>query len=125
MKNSTQFGAVFFLSLAVMNGPALAGPFKIVEKFVDKVVDKVVEHAHVPSSIDFRNESDREIIVVLDSGREERRIAAHAQATFGNLNVGDAPTFHVLNTDRVEVFARRIGPVGVHGSLGFNNSNSF
>lgn len=74
------------------------------------------------AEIRFRNETDQPITVVMDSNRERRDIAPHAQALFGEANIGDAPTFRVLNAQGQEVFGRQVGPVGRRSSFGWNGT---
>ena len=77
----------------------------------------------IESSVDFRNESTMPIVVVVDSNRERYEIAPGGRTTFGNCNVGDAPTFRVQNMDGKVLHARRVKPLGVRGSFGWNGSN--
>ena len=74
------------------------------------------------ASIDFRNETGSPIRVVMDNNREQHDIAPNGQATFSEANLGDAPTFRVLDpTNDLEIFSRRIDPITTpHSSLGFN-----
>ena len=78
----------------------------------------------IDASIDFRNETGSPILVVMDSDRERHNIAPGGQATFSKANLGDAPTFRVLDpTNNLEIFSRRIDPITTpHSSLGFNGS---
>ncbi|WP_417911361.1 hypothetical protein [Candidatus Electronema sp. PJ] len=97
----------------------------IFDRVVDRVADAIEDvaaRARVPASIDFRNETNSSIIVVMDSDRESHTIAPHGQATFGQANVADAPTFYVKNESGVVIYSRRVGPIGAKGSYGWNGS---
>jgi hypothetical protein len=95
------------------------------EGIFDRIVDRIIDVVplSVPASIEFRNETDSAIVVVLDNNRERKEIAPRGQAAFGNANVGDQPTLHVLNAAGQEVFARRIGTIGVFSNLGWNGGS--
>ena len=87
---------------------------------------RVAGAVRIPASIGFRNESDTPIRVVMDSNREIHTIAARGTATFGRANVGDAPTFRVYHVGGEEcLFSRRVHPVGVKASYGWNEKGAF
>lgn len=75
-------------------------------------------------SIDFRNETDKPIHVVMDNDREKHDIAPHGQATFSEAHIMDAPTFRVIDqTTNLDVFSRRINAITTaHASLGWNGT---
>jgi hypothetical protein len=76
------------------------------------------------ATIDFRNSTNKTILVVMDSNRESHKIAAHGQATFSKANVGDAPTFYVKDEKGEQViFSRKVGSIGLKSSLGWNGSS--
>ena len=74
------------------------------------------------ASIDFRNETDSPIRVVMDNNREVHDIDPHGQATFSEAHLTDAPTFRVVNAaNGQDIFSRKINPISTpHSSLGFN-----
>ena len=96
----------------------------IFDKFEDAITNAVGNVTEIDSSIDFRNETDKAILVVMDADREQHTIAPGGQATFGKANVGDVPTFYVKKPGSKEViFSRRLdGPIGAKASFGWNGS---
>lgn len=114
------FGVVIAgLSMVTLAAPVRAGwnPRKTVEKLVNRVTK-------IDASIEFRNSSRSDIVVVMDSNRETHTIAAGGKSVFHKANVGDAPTFSVRKPDgKTELFARKIGVIGVKSSLGWNGGS--
>ena len=92
---------------------------KKIEKSIENAVDSVTQ---IDATIDFRNETDQEIKVTMDGNREVHTIAPHGRATFSEANVGDMPTFRVFNSSGAEVFGRKINPVVIKSSLGWNGN---
>ncbi|TAN67961.1 MAG: hypothetical protein EPN17_10120 [Methylobacter sp.] len=67
--------------------------------------------------IDFRNETDQAITVIMNNNIEVHSVAAHDQATFTKANIGDAPIFHVKDSTGTALFSRHIDMVGAKASL--------
>lgn len=99
------------------------GMFDSVVKKIEKSIENAVESVtQVDATIDFRNETDQEITVTMDGNRESHKIAPHGSTTFSKANVGDMPTFRVINSAGVELFGRKINPVVIKSSLGWNGN---
>jgi hypothetical protein len=67
--------------------------------------------------VDFRNETDQAITVVLNNNSEVHPIAAHEQTTFTGVNMGESPVFHVQDSVGTDLFSRRVGMVGAKASF--------
>lgn len=93
---------------------------------VQKVSDKGAEIIKMATkaSIDFRNETDNPIRVVMDNDRETHEIVPHGATTFSEAHLLDAPTFRVINiADGRDMFGRQINTITTpHLSLGFNGT---
>jgi hypothetical protein len=72
--------------------------------------------------LEFRNETDQAITVVMNNQRESYPIAAHSQATFLKANIGDAPTFHVYDSKGTNLFSRNVGMVGAKTTFKWDGS---
>ncbi len=90
-----------------------------------RIVGQLVESIDgIPASIDFRNETDETIYVVMDTNRENHIIAPKGQATFSKANIGDAPTFRVYSdTDHSKcLYSKRVDiRTSPHSSFGYRN----
>ncbi len=67
--------------------------------------------------VDFRNETDQAITVIMNNNIEVHSVAAHDQVTFTKVNIGDAPIFHVKDPAGTNLFSRKIGMVGAKASF--------
>jgi hypothetical protein len=83
---------------------------------------KPLVHLSIPVHIQFRNESGTMIHVVMDGNREAADIPPQGAHSFSP-NVGDNPTFHVVNPmTGKEQYARAIGIQSHDGSVGWDGS---
>lgn len=101
----------------------------IISDLIDEMKKVSVDKAKIfeevtKASIDFRNETDYPIKVIMDNGREIHDIAPHGATTFSEAHLLDAPTFRVINiTNNLEIFGRKINIITTpHLSLGFNGT---
>ena len=125
MSNQQSNKTKFIAGILAMTSLAAIAPFAINNPANASIFDRIIERLpnQVDATISFRNETDKPIIVVMDSGREERLIAPRGRATFSKANVGDAPTFWVLDANaRQTLYSRKVGPIGLKSSFGFNGS---
>ena len=77
------------------------------------------------SYISIRNNSDFTVSITMDNNREAHTILAHHSTVF-HPHVGDAPIFRVSKVENGKpagtLFGRKIGPVGLNGSFGFDGN---
>lgn len=112
---------VAILALAPMAGEAHAQLELYGQIFIGEKFERHTEQVR-RARIDFRNETNKPIRVVMDSNREVHEIAAGGQATFSEANLGDAPTFRIYEpSSGLELFARSVAMrTTPHSSFGWN-----
>jgi hypothetical protein len=72
--------------------------------------------------VDFHNDTDQAITVIMNNHSESYPIAAHSQATFMKANIGDAPTFHIKDSTGTDLFSRNVGMVGAKTTFKWDGS---
>lgn len=112
-------------TLLIITAMLFSSSIAVAESDFERIGREVVKAVGQVASatVDFRNETDKDITVSMDSDREVHAIAAHGQATFGQAKVGEAPTFYVKRpSDGVVLYSRKVGNLGAASSLGWNGS---
>lgn len=104
MKKNILIGMIAFLTLVVFN------------------VEGTDFRFYGRAIIDFRNETDQAITVVMNNNNESHPISAHSQVTFTQANIGDAPTFHVKDSIGAALFSRNVGMLGAKTSFVWEGS---
>lgn len=107
------------------------GPVPRAEGIFDRIVDRVVDAlpidrvTQLDARIRFKNSTNATITVVMDNNRERHVIAPSGEATFVNANVGDRPTFQVLNQSGASLATATKGPIGFQSRLDYQGGTSF